>query len=153
MFGRDPENAPGQDPARSDQTVRGRLRDERRVAAWIGALVVIQGNVTSSEDLTIAGRVEGDVSVPEHGVVIASEATIGGDIAARAVAVHGRVVGTITADQRIEIGETAAIEGDITAPRIAVSEGAVLHGRVTVRAKGTGPAAAAGEAASAASSP
>ena len=33
--------------------------DERRMAAWIGKSLVVQGKVISTEDLTIDGRVEG----------------------------------------------------------------------------------------------
>jgi cytoskeletal protein CcmA (bactofilin family) len=106
------------------------VQEERRIAAWIGASVVITGDVTSSEDMTIAGQVEGDVAVPENDLVIEREARIQGDVVARSVVVRGRVNGSITAERRLEIGESGTVEGDMRAPRIVVSEGAVLHGRL-----------------------
>jgi cytoskeletal protein CcmA (bactofilin family) len=36
---------------------------ERRVAAWIGTAVRVEGKVVSSEDLTIDGDVEGAIEV------------------------------------------------------------------------------------------
>jgi len=104
--------------------------EERRIAAWIGASVEIKGDLTSSEDLTIAGKVEGDVTVRAHAVTIASEARIRGNITARAVTVHGEVIGTITSEGNVVVGETGNIEGDIKAPRMVVMEGAAMHGRV-----------------------
>jgi cytoskeletal protein CcmA (bactofilin family) len=108
------------------------VREERRVAAWIGASIVIEGSLTSSEDLTIAGRVHGDVTVREHTVVIAPQGRIDGNIVAHSVAVNGDVKGAIRADQKLEIGETGSVDGDITTPRLVVAEGAVLKGRVGV---------------------
>ena len=110
----------------------GRVKEERRVAAWIGASLVIRGDLASSEDMTIAGRVEGDVSVPKHTLVIAPSARIQGDIVARDVAVHGRVMGSVTADRKVEVGETGSVDGDVRTPRMVIAEGAVLRGRIGV---------------------
>ena len=111
--------------------------EERRVAAWIGASLVIKGDLTSSEDITIAGEVEGDVSVKEHKLVVARGATIRGNMVARAVEVHGAVVGTTTSDGKVEVGATGSVDGDIASPRLVLAEGATLHGRVSVT--GTSP--------------
>lgn len=118
------------------------VRQERRVAAWIGASIVIRGDLTSSEDMTIAGRVEGDVAVPDNQLVIAPNAHIAGNIVARAVAVLGHVAGDINAQQSMEIGETGSVIGDVVTPRLTVAEGAVLHGRADVRQDRTGGAGA-----------
>jgi cytoskeletal protein CcmA (bactofilin family) len=106
--------------------------EERRAAAWIGASLVIKGDLISSEDITIAGRIEGDVTVKGHNLTIASRASVRGNIVARAVVVHGEVIGTITSEGRIEVGETGSIEGDIEAPRMVVTEGATLRARVQI---------------------
>jgi cytoskeletal protein CcmA (bactofilin family) len=134
MFNKDARDADDSAQTRRGETV-GRLpREERRVAAWIGASIVITGDLTSSEDMTIAGRVEGDVAVPEHAVVVAPGARIRGNIVARAVVVHGEVLGTITADRRVEVGDTGSVDGDIVAPRMAVAEGASLRGQLRIAA-------------------
>lgn len=116
-------------------TAKGRARplhEERRVTAWIGASIVIRGDLTSSEDMTIAGRVEGDVAAPNNRVTIIPGARIQGNVVARSVAVHGNVKGNITADQTIEVGADGFVLGDITAPRMVVAEGAVLHGQAEI---------------------
>ena len=108
---------------------------DRRSAAWIGSSVVVEGDLRSSEDLSIAGRVQGDVAVPEHALVIAPKALIHGNVVARFVAVHGRVEGTIRAEQRVEVGESGVVQGDVLAPRMTVAEGATLHGTLRVDAR------------------
>lgn len=110
------------------------MPEERRVAAWIGASLVIEGDLTSSEDTTVAGQVRGDVAVREHALIISAGGRIRGNIVARAVVVHGEVVGTITATHRVEVGATGAVDGDITAPRMTVEDGASLRGRLKLGA-------------------
>jgi cytoskeletal protein CcmA (bactofilin family) len=132
MFSRDARDTGDSDPPGREAMAAGGAWKERRVAAWIGASIVIKGDLISSEDMTIAGRIEGDVTVREHTLVIAPRARIQGNVVARAVAVHGEVVGTITAQGKVEVGETGSVDGDITAPRMVVAEGAVLHGRMGI---------------------
>lgn len=119
-------------PLRDENRLPGRIPEERRVAAWIGASIVMKGDVTSSENMTVAGQVEGDITVTEHALVIAAGGTVRGNIVARAVVVHGEVLGTITADARVEVTATGSVNGDIIAPRMMLAEGAKLHGRVGI---------------------
>lgn len=128
--GRDSDNG-----ARAGETRAGAPGgEERRVAAWIGASLVIKGDLVSSEDTTVAGRVEGNVEVRQHALVVAPQARIHGDIVARSVTVHGHVLGGITATGKVEVGGTGSVDGDITTPRMEVAEGAVVHGRAAVGA-------------------
>lgn len=109
-----------------------RATEERRVAAWIGPSIVIKGDVTSSETMTVAGRVEGDITVKGHALIVAAGGMVRGNVVARDVIVHGEVLGTITAEARVEVTATGFVRGDIKAPRMVLSEGATLHGRIGV---------------------
>jgi len=107
-------------------------RGERRVAAWIGASIVIKGDLVSSEDTTLAGRVEGNVECRDHALVIAEGARVEGNVHARSVSLSGEVTGNVTAEQTIDIGQTGSVNGDIVAPRMSIAEGGSLNGRVTI---------------------
>ena len=48
--------------------------DERRVSAWIGTALTVQGKVISTQDLTIDGRVEGTIELGNHGLTIGTAA-------------------------------------------------------------------------------
>lgn len=137
MFGSDAKE-PDDGRSRREAMLRGHEREERRVAAWIGASLVIEGDLRSSEDMTIAGRVEGNVSVPKHTLVVAPGARIRGDIVARTAVIHGDVVGQVNATRKAELGETGSVEGDIHAPAMEVAEGATLDGRLQVAATRSG---------------
>ena len=96
----------------------------------LGASVVIKGEVSAREDLTIAGRIEGKVEVRDHVVRVGRDAQVHAEIAARAVLVEGSVKGNITATERIELLEHGSVEGDIAAPKIAMAEGAQFRGKI-----------------------
>ena len=63
MLGRGAREPKFDENARAAERTRGQVDPERRVAAWVGSSIVFQGRLTSSEDLTIAGRVKGDIEV------------------------------------------------------------------------------------------
>lgn len=108
----------------------------------IGASVVIKGEVSAREDLTISGRVEGKVEVRDHVVRVGREAQVHASIQARAVIVEGTVKGNINATERIELLEQGTVEGDIAAPKVAMAEGAQFRGKIDMTAPAAKPGSA-----------
>jgi cytoskeletal protein CcmA (bactofilin family) len=98
--------------------------------AKVGSSIVIKGELSAQEDVIIAGRVEGTITVEGHLVVIEACGHVEADIAARGIIVSGTVKGSLIAEERIELRNSADVEGEITSPRINMADGAVLRGRV-----------------------
>jgi cytoskeletal protein CcmA (bactofilin family) len=111
--------------------------DERRVTAWIGTALIVQGKVISAQDLTIDGKVEGTIELGGHGLTIGQGAEIKADLVARTISISGAVTGNVTATDRVDLRATGSVDGDIVAPRFAMAEGAVIKGRVEVNRKST----------------
>jgi cytoskeletal protein CcmA (bactofilin family) len=103
--------------------------EERRVVAWVGKSVVFKGDLSSSEDMTIDGRVEGRIDVPGHRLTLGPDADIRATVTAKTVTVFGTVRGAITAEY-IDLRETSHVEGDIISPRVMMVEGAMFRGRI-----------------------
>ena len=118
--------------------------DERRVTAWIGHGVEIEGRITSTQDLRIDGRVGGTIQVGDHSVIVGQSATITADLVAKSILIGGAVVGDLTASDRVELKAGASLEGDITTPRLVMADGAVVNGTIDVagasRRRGTAEA-------------
>jgi cytoskeletal protein CcmA (bactofilin family) len=87
--------------------------------------MVIQGNINSTADVQIDGRVEGDVR--SMGLVIGDKAEIQGEIHAEDVSVRGKVIGPIHA-RRVLLAATAHVEGDILHEALTVEAGAFFEG-------------------------
>lgn len=98
--------------------------------AGVGSSVVIKGELSAKEDVVIAGRVEGSINVTGHLVVVEPGAHVIGDITATGIVVAGAVHGSLLAEERIQAQVGADLQGDISAPRIAVADGAVVNGRI-----------------------
>jgi cytoskeletal protein CcmA (bactofilin family) len=109
--------------------------DDRRVVAWVGKSVVFRGDLISSEDMTIDGRVEGSIEVRSHHLTIGPNAIIEADVAARLVTVFGKVAGSLMAEERVEIRQGAHVEADLTCQTLSIQEGAYFTGKVSMTGK------------------
>jgi cytoskeletal protein CcmA (bactofilin family) len=96
----------------------------------LGKSLVIKGELSASEDLTLYGQFEGTITLPDHTLSIGPHANISASISAKAVVIMGAVSGNVTARERIEILATGSVIGDITSPRLVVADGGHLRGRV-----------------------
>jgi cytoskeletal protein CcmA (bactofilin family) len=130
MWNVKPEVTDLQQPALPKSAVPTGIVGERRMVAWVGSSVVFKGELVSSEDMTIDGRLEGAIDLRNNDLVVGPNANLKADIVAKSITVRGTVTGTLTASDRIEICETATIEGDMSAPRFAIKEGATIQGHV-----------------------
>ena len=98
----------------------------------LGEGVVIEGEVKGNEDLVIDGKVDGTIELPEHVMTIGPTGRITAQVLAKSLVILGTVTGTIRASETVSIGETGRVEGEFSAPRLVVAEGAYVQGRVDV---------------------
>ena len=103
---------------------------ERRVAAWVGTALRIEGKITSAEDLTIDGNVEGSIELGNHSLTIGIGASVKADLTAKHITISGSVVGNIRATDTVELRATGSVDGDISAPRLLMADGASAKGRI-----------------------
>ena len=98
----------------------------------LGKSVVIKGELSGSEDLTLYGQMEGSIRLPDHTLTIGPHADIKAEISAKAVVIMGAVTGTVTAGEKVEIRATGSVTGDIASPRLTIADGGCLRGRVSM---------------------
>jgi cytoskeletal protein CcmA (bactofilin family) len=96
----------------------------------IGASVDFDGNLTCEEDLTIEGKLTGNIHLRDATLIVAQPALLEASIRAARVVVHGTVKGSISAGARIELAASAKVTGDLSASQIVIAEGAEFNGRV-----------------------
>lgn len=139
-------------PASPDSPARsGERRHLEKEVVNIGKSVVIKGELSGSEDLTVEGQVEGKIELRQNVLTIGPHGKIRAEIFAKSVVVLGEVVGNITATEKVDIREHGSVEGDLVAPRVAIAEGAHFRGSIDMQrsqAAAARPAVAAPAAAS-----
>ena len=102
----------------------------------IGKSVVIKGELTGSEDLTIEGHVEGRIDLKENVLTIGPNGKIKAEVFAKSVVVLGEVTGNVTASEKVDIRDNGSVDGDIASPRVAIAEGAHFRGSVDMQRAG-----------------
>ena len=118
--------APSKPPSQSEGSLG-------RAVVNIGKSVLIKGELSGSEDLTIEGRVEGQIELGNHVLTIGPHSKIQANVVAKSVIVKGYVAGNISASVKIDIRENGAVEGDLNAPTVAISEGAQFRGSIDMK--------------------
>jgi cytoskeletal protein CcmA (bactofilin family) len=99
----------------------------------IGKSVVIKGELTGSEDLTIEGHVEGKIELRQNVLTIGPNGKIKAQVFAKAVIILGEVTGNVTASEKVDLRDNGSIDGDIAAPRVAIAEGAHFRGSIDMQ--------------------
>jgi cytoskeletal protein CcmA (bactofilin family) len=102
------------------------------MAAWVGKALLIQGKITSTENLTIDGRVEGTIELGERSLTIGAGASVEADLAAQTIVISGAVAGNVKASVKVDLQATASVDGDIVSPLIVMVDGAVVSGKMDV---------------------
>lgn len=95
-----------------------------------GQTIVIKGEISGSEDLTIAGRVEGQIKLAGRVLTLAPGSYVKGSIEAGTVVASGEIDGSVTATARLDVKNTAVIDGDLTTPSLVIAEGAQVNANV-----------------------
>ena len=99
----------------------------------IGKSVIIRGGLSGNEDLFIDGDVEGTVALPESRLTIGPNARVKADVSAREVVIFGHLTGNVQATGRVDLRQSALVNGDILAGRLSIEESAILTGRVELK--------------------
>ena len=122
-------NAPSAASPRSNGSVSAEGR------AYLDRGSKISGKISFEGPARIDGEVEGEINAKDS-LAIGETAIITAHIRAASVSVAGKVSGDIVATQRIEIRPSAKVSGNITAPVLAVQEGAHFEGHCSMQLEG-----------------
>ena len=116
----------GPTPPASTQEAPGSVTQPAKVNHGI----MIKGEISGRGDFILDGGFEGKICLPEGTFTVGSNAQVNAEIEAREIIIHGEVVGTLKAKERIRILGTARVTGDMDTRGITIEDGAILHSKV-----------------------
>ena len=102
--------------------------------------VEIKGNVKFAGELTLEGKLEGEIN-SDGTLIIGETGTVNGNVNAGTVSVRGKINGNITAREKIEIKSKAEVFGDIRSAKLAIEEGVTFVGKTEVNPNKLAPSA------------
>ena len=95
----------------------------------IGPSILINGKLSGDEDLTVRGRVEGELSLTKT-LIVEPSGIVKANVQVRNAIISGVVVGNIAATESVELTREGRMVGDINSPRVIIVDGASFRGRV-----------------------
>jgi cytoskeletal protein CcmA (bactofilin family) len=93
----------------------------------LASSLVLEGDLLAAGDAVVAGRVAGNLEVKGR-LALLKGSRVQGAVAAKEARIEGAVEGPVYVDDKLEVGQTARLEGDLNAGKIAIAEGAIVRG-------------------------
>jgi cytoskeletal protein CcmA (bactofilin family) len=98
---------------------------------FIGVDSVFVGNIRGAGQFVVSGEVHGDGEL-NGDLNLSASGVWNGHIHAHQAIVAGKITGGLTCEDKLEIGYSAVIRGNITARTIAIAKGAIIEGEIEV---------------------
>lgn len=94
----------------------------------ISAGVVVEGKLTSNGNVRVDGSVNGDI-MANGNVTVGESGEVNGEIRAEAIAIGGKVTGTVKSKDKLTLEAKAVLQGDIITKILVVEAGAQFDGQ------------------------
>ncbi|MCU0684789.1 MAG: polymer-forming cytoskeletal protein [Polyangiaceae bacterium] len=91
--------------------------------------ITVEGDLTSDEDVEIAGTLRGSVATKES-LSVAAGAVVDAQVSAASVFVAGTINGDVVASERVDLQAGARLVGDVKSARLTIADGASFKGNV-----------------------
>jgi cytoskeletal protein CcmA (bactofilin family) len=137
-----PQSQPGRAVTETDALARG-MKDGI-VGGFVGGTSALVGEINFKGMMRVDGRLSGHVNSTDGTLIVSSGGRVEAQIAVAVARINGTVEGDITATERVELGRTAHVKGNLQTPALVVEEGAIFEGgcRMTTAVAAAAPARA-----------
>ena len=105
---------------------------EGRLSGFVGSGTVLTGETKFQSMLRVDGHLTGSVASDDGTLIVGSTGTVDADINVAVAIVNGIVNGDIVASEKLELGRTAKVAGNVQAPRLTIEDGAVFEGNCSM---------------------
>jgi len=114
-----------------------------QINTLVGKDTHIVGDVRFSGGLHVDGHIQGNVeSTGQEGTLSVSDGgVVQGSVLARHVVLNGTVTGDIVAQERVELGATARVAGNVYYSLIEMAMGAQINGKLIYKPADAAPSA------------
>lgn len=101
---------------------------EGRLSGFVGHGTTLTGETEFHAMLRVDGHLIGTVTSEAGTLIIGTNGQVDANISVAAAMVNGSVNGDVLATEKLHLGRTARVMGNITSPRLIIEEGAIYEG-------------------------
>src|SRR5512141_805681 len=104
------------------------VTEQAEITAFLGKGTEFKGVLSFEGTIRVDGNVEGEV-VSKDTLIAGDSAYLQGEIAVGTIISSGRIVGNLTASQKVHILAPGTVQGNISAPALIIEEGVMFDGK------------------------
>jgi len=102
--------------------------EHAEITAFLGKGTEFKGVLSFEGTIRVDGRVEGEV-LSKDTLIAGDEAHLQGEISVGTIISSGKIVGNVSASQKVHILAPGVIEGNIKTPKLIIEEGVTFDGK------------------------
>jgi cytoskeletal protein CcmA (bactofilin family) len=121
-----------QNRAFTDSEAMARDIKEGRLSGYVGSGTMLTGETEFQSMLRVDGHLVGKITSADGTLHVGASGVIDANIFVGAAIVHGTINGDIVAKDKIELGRTAKVIGNIQTPSLMMETGAILEGNCSM---------------------
>src|SRR5688500_8323480 len=105
---------------------------EGRLSGFVGHGTTLTGETSFQAMLRVDGHLVGSISSDSGTLIVGTNGQVDANVSVSTATINGTVNGDIVATERIQLGRTAKVMGNIQTPRLTIEDGALLEGGCTM---------------------
>ncbi len=105
---------------------------EGRLSGFVGHGTVLTGETVFEAMLRVDGHLIGTVSSESGSLIVGTNGQVDANISVSSALVNGTVNGDIIATEKLQLGRTSRVIGNVQTPRLIIEDGAVFEGGCTM---------------------
>jgi len=103
-----------------------------RLSGFVGHGTSLTGDTNFQMMLRVDGHLQGTITSDSGTLLVGTTGQVDANVAVASANVNGTVNGDILATEKLHLGRTARVVGNIQTPRIVIEEGAVIEGGISM---------------------
>jgi len=119
---------PSRSAAISESDSMARDIKEGRLSGFVGHGTTLTGETDFTAMLRVDGHLVGTVTSESGTLIVGTNGQVDANVAVAAAQINGTVNGDVLATEKLHLGRTARVLGNIQSPRLIIEEGAILEG-------------------------
>ena len=105
---------------------------EGRLSGFVGHGTVLTGETNFQMMLRVDGHLTGTVTSDGGTLIVGTNGQVDANVSVGVATVNGVINGDVVASEKIQLGRTARVMGNISTPKLVIEDGAVFEGGCTM---------------------
>ena len=118
-------------PATDSENIARDIKDGK-LSGFVGHGTSLTGDTSFQMMLRVDGHLTGTVSSDGGTLIVGNNGKLDANVSVGIAQINGTVNGDVTASERIQLGRTARVVGNIATPKLIIEDGAIFEGGCTM---------------------